>query len=54
MEIVIARVRLLEILVESPPRVNAAWLVRVRAATPSFCCPYYVQVDDCHNSAMGR
>lgn len=39
MEIVIARVRLLEILVESPPRVNAAWLVRVRAATPFFC-PY--------------
>lgn len=29
-EIVIARVRLLEILVESPPRVNAAWLLLIR------------------------
>lgn len=32
MEIVIARVRLLEILVESPPRVNAAWLLMVPPA----------------------
>lgn len=29
-EIVIARVRPLEILVESPPRVNAAWLLLIR------------------------
>lgn len=36
MEIVIARVRLLEILVESPPRVIAAWLLM---ATAQVCHP---------------
>lgn len=36
MEIVIARVRLLEILVESPPRVIAAWLLM---ATAQVCRP---------------
>lgn len=49
MEIVIARVRLLEILVESPPRVNAAWLRRVPPANP-LLLP--LQVNNCHNAPM--
>lgn len=43
MEIVIARVRLLEILVESPPRVIAAWLVRV----PPLSHPVLLQGTNC-------
>lgn len=49
MEIVIARVRLLEILVESPPRVNAAWGCSV--ATAQVCRPLLLQANNnncCH------
>lgn len=51
MEIVIARVRLLEILVESPPRVIAAWLLM---ATVQVYQPLLLQMNKCCHGGPGE